>query len=472
MGHIGETILNSLGIVVTRVKRFREQTKVVPRDFASLVAPFTYLRRHFMSEFFVPRGTQDIFGKEIKKWHHVESIIRDLCERFNVEEMRTPMYEHTEVFARKGDASDVVNKEMYTFTIKRGEGESPSLTLKPEGTAGLIRSYVTNKLYASGPSFQKYFYIAPNFRYERPQKGRMRIHHQFGVEFLGQESPFVDVEALTLGLDVLESLNVTQYKVLINTLGDRESQDAYQKALKDHFKDDVSSMCVDCQRRYEQNPLRMLDCKVDQEHPALISAPSNEASLNDASKEYFASVLKVLDAANVPYEVDARLVRGLDYYNHTVFEVVSTDPNVGSNSTLFAGGRYNHLVEYYGGPSVSAFGFGMGIERLLLMVDEDQFDLDAHIDLYGMAMGEEALPSVFNVINKLRKSGYSAEMDLENRSMKAKYKMSDRLNAKVILICGEEELAKNTVSLKNQATREQVEVAVEDIEKQLESWKL
>lgn len=439
-------------------------------QIASLVAPFMYLRRKKMKQYSVPRGTQDIYGNDIKKWHHVEKIIRDLCEKFHVEEMRTPMYEHTEVFARQGDASDVVNKEMYTFIIKRGEGESPSLTLKPEGTAGLIRSYVSNKLFASGPSYQKYYYIAPNFRYERPQKGRMRIHHQFGVEFLGNESPFVDAEALTLGLDVLDSLNVKQYKVLINTLGDRESQSAYQAALKDHFKDEVSSMCVDCQRRYEQNPLRMLDCKVDQDHPALISAPSNEDSLNEYSKTYFASVLEVLEMAGIPYELDPRLVRGLDYYNHTVFEVVSTDPNVGSNATLFAGGRYSHLVEYYGGPQVSAFGFGMGIERLLLMVDDDQFDLQETTSIYGMAMDEASLPTVFNLINQLRKEGYKAEMDLENRSMKAKYKLSDRLKAKVILICGESERDTGTVSLKNQATREQVTIKIEALQEQLEKW--
>ena len=423
-----------------------------------------------MSQYIVPRGTQDIFGKDIKKWHHIERLVRDLCERFHVEEMRTPMYEHTEVFARKDDASDVVNKEMYTFVIKRGEGESPSLTLKPEGTAGLIRSYVSNKLYASGPSYQKYYYIAPNFRYERPQKGRMRIHHQFGIEFLGNESPFVDVEGLTLGLDVLESLNITQYKVLINTLGDKESQAAYQSALRDHFKEDISTMCSDCQRRYEQNPLRILDCKVDQEHPALISAPSNEASLNQASKDYFASVIEVLESAKIPYEIDSRLVRGLDYYNHTVFEVVSTDPSIGAQSTIFAGGRYSNLVEYYGGPSVSAFGFGMGIERLLLLVNDDQFDLEDHTDIYGMPMGEAALPQVFNVINQLRKQGYKAELDLENRSMKAKYKMSDRLAAKVILICGEDELEQGLVTLKNQSTREQVTLKVEAIEEQLERW--
>lgn len=423
-----------------------------------------------MSKYFVPRGTQDIFGKEIKKWTYVENIVRELCHNYHVEEMRTPMYEHTEVFARKDDASDVVNKEMYTFVIKRGEGESPSLTLKPEGTAGLIRSYVEHKLYASGPSYQRYFYMAPNFRYERPQKGRMRIHHQFGVEFLGNLSPYADVEALTLGLNVLDRLGINQYKVLINTLGDRESQNAYQEALRKHFKDSIGTMCADCQRRYTQNPLRILDCKVDQDHPALISAPSNTDSLSQESKDYFENLIQVLDAAEINYEVDSRLVRGLDYYNHTVFEVVSTDPSIGAQSTIFAGGRYNHLVEYYGGPEVSAFGFGMGIERLLLLCDEAQFDLEESIDVYGMPMGDKALTLVFNTINALRKDGYACDLDMENKSMKAKFKMSDRLNAKVLLVCGDQELEAGHINLKNQETKEQVSIPVNEIKNKLEEW--
>ena len=423
-----------------------------------------------MTKFFVPRGTQDIYGPEIKKWHSVERSVRDLCERFNVEEMRTPMYEHTEVFARKDDASDVVNKEMYTFIIKRGEGESPSLTLKPEGTAGLIRSYVEHKLFASGPSYQRYYYIAPNFRYERPQKGRMRIHHQFGVEFLGNTSAYADVEAITLGLNVLKDLQITQYKVLINTLGDRESQDAYQVRLRDHFKDSIDTMCPDCQRRYVQNPLRILDCKVDQQHEALISAPSNVDSLSQESLNYFENLKNLLDESGIQYEVDSRLVRGLDYYNHTVFEVVSTDPSIGAQSTIFAGGRYNHLVEYYGGPEVSAFGFGMGIERLLLLCDDSIFDLETHIDVYGMAMDQESLSTVFNAINDVRSKGFSADLDMEGKSMKAKFKMSDRLNAKVLLICGGEERSNGQVNLKNQATKEQVTIPVSDVALQLEKW--
>ena len=423
-----------------------------------------------MSKYVAPRGTQDVFGSDIKKWHHVENVVRNLCEQYNVEEMRTPMYEHTEVFARKNDASDVVNKEMYTFIIKKSEGESPSLTLKPEGTAGLIRSFVSNKLYASGPSFQKYYYIAPNFRYERPQKGRMRIHHQFGVEFLGNASPYIDVEAMKLGLSVLKKLGVTQYKLLVNTLGDKDSQEAYQIALKAHFKEEISTMCGDCQRRYEQNPLRILDCKVDQNHPALISAPSNLDSLSQASKDYFESLKAVLTASNIEFEVDDRLVRGLDYYNHTVFEVVSTDPSIGAQSTIFAGGRYNHLVEYYGGPDVSAFGFGMGIERLLLLCDDAQFDLEDHVDVYGMPMDQDSLIEVMNAIQAVRDHGYRADLDLENKSMKAKFKMSDRLNAKVLLVSGEDERKAGLVSLKNQKTKEQVKIETKDIIKQLEEW--
>jgi len=262
-----------------------------------------------MSNFKAPRGTQDVFGEDVLKWQFLENKAREMCRRYHVSEMRTPVFEHTEVFDRGNDASDVVNKEMYTFEDRGGR----SLTLKPEGTAGLIRAYTEHKLFAQGGGVQRYYYIAPNFRYERPQKGRMRIHHQFGVEFLGVESPYVDVEALFLGLDYLNSLGLKKYKVLINTLGDAESQEAYKKALRDHFKEDLPSLCDDCHRRYEQNPLRMLDCKKDKDHPSMQNAPSNDDYLNESSKEYFAKVLAILDAEGVEYEVDRRLVRGLDY---------------------------------------------------------------------------------------------------------------------------------------------------------------
>ncbi len=421
-----------------------------------------------MSQFRAPRGTQDVFGEEVLKWQYLEEKARDLCRRYHVSEMRTPIFEHTEVFDRGNDASDVVNKEMYSFEDRGGR----SLTLKPEGTAGLIRAYTQHKLYAQGGGVQRYYYIAPNFRYERPQKGRMRIHHQFGVEFLGVESPYVDVEALLLGLDYLDSLGLKDYQVLINTLGDQESQEAYKKALRNHFKEDLPSLCEDCHRRYEQNPLRMLDCKKDQDHPAMKSAPENKDYLNESSQAYFEKVIKILDAEGIDYKIDTRLVRGLDYYHHTVFEVVSTDPKAGSQATLFAGGRYSHLVEYFGGPQESAVGFGMGLERLLLYLDMADLSpkFEESLDVYGMPLSAETEAMLFRLTHRLRQKGYAADLDMEGKSMRAQFKLADRFNAKVVAICGEDELKENKVSLKNQKTEEQVTVDFEDAISKIEEW--
>lgn len=422
--------------------------------------------------YFLPRGTQDTFGEEVRKWQAVEKLAREICERFHIQEFRTPMYEHTEVFKRENDASDVVNKEMYTFVIKNRDGESPSLTLRPEGTAGFVRAYVQNKLYATGGSYQKYFYIAPNFRYERPQKGRMRIHHQFGVEFVGPNSPYADVEAILTGLTLLKELGITKFKLLVNTLGDEESQTAYKKALREHFAPHLETMCSDCKRRYEQNPLRILDCKVDHDHVAMKDAPTNYDSLNDTSKTYFDSLKSLLDAQGIDYEIDPRLVRGLDYYHHTVFEVVSTDENVGAQSTIFGGGRYNKLVEYFGGPETGAVGFGMGIERLLILAEASgvKFDTEDSIDVYGMPMGDEARPYVFNIIQTLRGAKLHADMDIEGKSFKAQFKMVDRYRAKVALIAGEQEVKDGTVSLKNIETQEQIIVGKEKALEVIQGW--
>lgn len=435
---------------------------------ASLGSTFLHLKGGNMSKFKATRGTQDLFGNEIEKWHIIENMARDLCEKYHVSEMRTPIFEHTEVFARGDDASDVVNKEMYTF-MDRGDR---SLTLKPEGTAGLIRAYVEHKLYAQGGGIHRYYYIAPNFRYERPQKGRMRIHHQFGVEFLGKASPYVDVEAISLGLNLLAEIGLNQYKLVLNTLGDQESQEAYKVALKDHFRNHLDSMCEDCNRRFEQNPLRILDCKVDHNHAAMLSAPSNDDYLTQESKDYFKELIKVVEDLDLEYELDDRLVRGLDYYNHTVFEVISTDPKAGAQSTLFAGGRYNHLVEYYGGPEVSAVGFGMGLERLLVYAEMSGIDFDTNqsLDLYGMPLDEEALVYVFELIQELRQAGFKADLDHERKSMRAQFKLADRFNSKVVLLCGDEEVKNNQVTLKNQETKEQITINKNDIVGKMKEW--
>lgn len=422
--------------------------------------------------YFVPRGTQDTFGEEVRKWQYVERLARDICERFHIQEFRTPMYEHTEVFKRENDASDVVNKEMYTFVIKNREGESPSLTLRPEGTAGFVRAFVQNKLYATGGSYQKYYYIAPNFRYERPQKGRMRIHHQFGVEFLGPSSPYADVEAILTGLTLLKELGITKFKLLVNTLGDEESQANYKVALREHFQPHLESLCSDCKRRYEQNPLRMLDCKVDHDHPAILSAPLNHDSLNDASKAYFESLKSLLEDQGIDYELDARLVRGLDYYHHTVFEVVSTDENVGAQSTIFGGGRYNKLVEYFGGPETGAVGFGMGIERLLILADASGVDFDTQdrIDVFGMPMGDLAKPYIFKLVQELRQQGLKVDMDIEGKSFKAQFKMVDRYHAKITLVAGDDEVSNGTVTLKNIETKAQITVEKENMLEHIKAW--
>ncbi|CAM3660069.1 histidine--tRNA ligase [Erysipelothrix urinaevulpis] len=421
-----------------------------------------------MSNYRAPRGTQDLYGKEIEKWQIIEDKARKLCEQYHVKEMRTPIFEHTEVFKRGNDASDVVNKEMYTFEDRGNR----SLTLKPEGTAGLIRSYVEHKMYAQGGGLQRYFYIAPNFRYERPQKGRMRIHHQFGVEFLGQASPYVDVEAMMLGLNLLDSIGLNQYKLVINTLGDQTSQDLYKKALRDHFSDHLETMCDDCKRRYDQNPLRMLDCKVDHDHEAMKTAPSNKDSLTDESKAYYAEVIQLIEDLGLDYEEDSRLVRGLDYYHHTVFEVISTDPKAGAQATLFAGGRYNHLVEYFGGPEISAFGFGMGIERLLVYADLAGIELekDISLDVYGMPLDKDSMRYTFELIQKLRSLGYRADLDHENKSMRAQFKLADRYQAKIVILVGENEVKQKTVTLKNQETQEQITIPEDELVSKLGTW--
>lgn len=415
-----------------------------------------------------PRGTQDVFGDNMRVWKKIETIARELCETHHITEMKTPIFEHTEVFDRGNDASDVVNKEMYTFEDRGGR----SLTLKPEGTAGVVRSFVENKLYASGTAIQKYFYISPNFRYERPQKGRMRMHYQFGVEYFGDKSPHADVEAIMLGLEVLNKLGLDNYKLVVNTLGDDESQIRYREQLVAHFAPYIDDLGEDNQRRFKQNPLRILDDKYYQNHEALKSAPTNRDALNESSSAYFETVCSVLDSLGVAYEVDPKLVRGLDYYHHTVFEVISTDPNAGAQSTIFAGGRYDHLVSYYGGPEVSAFGFGMGIERLMVFLEMANLigDEKDRLDIFVMPLDEKANTHALEVSQILRGAGYVVDLDFNNRSMRAQFKMVDRYEAKIAILIGESEMNENQVTLKNIVTQEQISIALEDLVETVNQW--
>ena len=413
-----------------------------------------------------PRGTYDILPVEIYKWHDVEDKIRNIAEKYCYEEIRTPYFESTGVFARENDSSDMVNKEMYSFM----SGDE-SYTLRPEGTAGVIRSFDQHKFYGSMELPAKFYYVGPMFRHERPQKGRQRQFTQFGVENIGVKSPEIDAETIALGINIIKSLGIQSYKVLINTLGDDASRSAYREALKTHFKDHLDELCGDCHRRYEQNPLRILDCKVDHDNPIVQSAPQLSDYLNDESKEYFQRVLNALDALGIPYEIDNRLVRGLDYYTHTVFEVVSTRKDSGAQATVFAGGRYDHLVEYFGGPELSGMGFAIGLERLLMLASEEgyEFTLPKELDAYVISLGNVGSTPLV-IANKLRDKGYKCEVNMTARSLKAQFKSADRNKTKYIIILGEDELKEGVVNLKNTATREQVTVSIDDIEKQIESW--
>lgn len=413
-----------------------------------------------MKNYQTVRGTQDILPLDGYRWQQVESVIRQVCTVYGYDEIRTPIFEDTAVFKRENDSSDMVNKEMYTFSM----GEGDSLTLRPEGTAGTVRSFVQHKMYGGAEMPVKLWYMGEMFRHERPQKGRYRQFNQFGIENIGMKSPLIDAEVIALGYSIVKSLGLSQIKVLINTLGDATSRSAYRAVLKEHFKDSLDELCVDCKRRYQQNPLRLLDCKVDKEHPSMQNVPSLQDSLTEESKEYFAQVLHALDDLGIPYEIDDKLVRGLDYYTDTVFEVVSTHPESGSQSAVFAGGRYDGLVEYFGGPEMSGVGFAMGLERLLILAEAEGIKMDSkpELDVYVMALGD-VKSTPLALATECRAHGYITECNMAQRSLKAQFKSVDRKKAKAVIIVGESELANGQINIKHIATQKQVTVNLDQM---------
>lgn len=401
-----------------------------------------------------PRGTNDILPTEVAKWHRIEEVVKQFCLLYNYQEIRTPIFEDTKVFKRENDSSDVVNKEMYTFSINGKD----SLTLRPEMTAGVVRSFVQHKMFGSGELPAKMFYFGPQFRYERPQKGRQRIFHQFGVEVIGGKNPILDVETIALGYSIVSALGMSELKVLLNTLGDDESRNQYKTALKEHFAKDIENMCADCKRRLTQNPLRVLDCKIDKDRDSIKNAPSMSEYLNEESKQYFQDVCDGLDALGIPYKIDDRLVRGLDYYTHTVFEIVSTNDQMGSQSTVFGGGRYDGLVEYFGGPQMSGIGFAMGIERLILALEGEGVSLqeETTLDAYLLCLSEKASLKALEIVTELRANGYSCERDYLNRSFKTQFKSVERVNATCALILGEKDLENKTITIKRVKDQKQI----------------
>lgn len=410
----------------------------------------------------LPRGTYDVLPEQSAKWQEVERKINELCRLYQYKEIRTPVFEHTELFQRGvGDTTDIVQKEMYTFQ-DRGDR---SLTLRPEGTASVVRSYVENKLFGLPDQPVKLSYMGPMFRYERPQAGRTRQFVQFGVEAIGSKDPAIDAEVISLAMEVYRSVGLKQLRLVINSLGDTESRIAHKEALIKHFEPRIDEFCGDCQSRLTKNPLRILDCKVDRNHELMASAPSLADFLNAESQAYFDGVKGYLEALDIDYVVDPNLVRGLDYYNHTAFEIMSDAQGFGAITTLCGGGRYNGLVEDLGGPESPGIGFAMSIERLLLALEMEKVEIgqSANLDVYVVAMDESTKKKAFTVVRDLRDNGISADMDFNGRKVKAQMKSADRKQAAYVIVIGETELETGKVALKEMATGEQQELAFEVI---------
>lgn len=410
-----------------------------------------------------PRGTKDILPDTVGEWTYVEQKIRDLCSRYGYREIRTPMFEHTELFHRGiGEGTDVVDKEMYTFK-DRGDR---SITLRPENTASAVRAYLQNKLYGDS-SLTKLFYIGSMFRYDRPQAGRMREFHQFGIEALGEENPAVDAEVILLAVDFLRSLGLKDLELSLNSVGCPSCRPVYRKALQDYFRDKLDDLCEDCKDRFDRSPLRILDCKVDADKPFMKDAPRITDCLCDTCQDHFHMVQEYLSHAGISFQLDPRLVRGLDYYTKTAFEIKYAP--LGAQSAVAGGGRYDGLIEEIGGKPTPAVGFATGLERVLLALEKQGLlpEQERKTDGFVIALGDAAQFPAFGLLEKLRQAGLKAGMDYAGRSMKAQMKQANKAGARYALIIGEEEVKESCVQLKNMATSEQQKVSFDNIVEKL-----
>ena len=404
-----------------------------------------------------PKGTQDWYGSDMHKRTVIEATARELCKVFNIKEVITPVFEHTVLFQRGvGETTDVVQKEMYTFEDKGHR----SITFKPEGTAGAIRAYLENNMYAE-PAPTKLFYVTPAFRYEQPQSGRLRQHHQFGVEFVGSKSPLVEVELISLITTFIKKIGLKDAKLHINSIGCANCRKTYNEALLDYLKKHEEHLCPTCRERMKKNPLRVIDCKVPECKEIVKDAPRTIEYLDDECREHFEELQKLLTEMNIPYEIDTGIVRGLDYYTKTVFEFVNSD-----GFTLCGGGRYDNLVhEIDEKQNIPSVGFGMGIERIIYFLDKENVELEPEpaVELYVGVLGKEARARAYKLVNELRMSGVVVETDYMERSAKAQMKYANKLGAKHTVILGENELNSNSAKIKNMETGEQTEVALDAI---------
>lgn len=409
-----------------------------------------------------PKGTYDVYGDMGKKIIYLENLLKALMEKYNYEYVRTPLFESSELFHRGvGETSDIVSKETYDF-VDRGERH---MTLRPEGTAGVVRSFIENKMYCRADLPVKLWYFGPMYRYERPQSGRYREFYQFGVEVFCSDDPMLDAEIISIPVNFYKLLGLKGIKVNINTLGDTESRLKYREALINYFRPHIDSLCDDCKARFEKNPLRILDCKVDHDLDIMKNAPKIIDYLNESSRNHFEKVKEYLEALNIDYTVNYSIVRGLDYYTHTVFEVEASVEGFGSQNVLCAGGRYNGLVETIGGPQTPGVGFALGLERLLVALEYEKLEPweNKTTDFYIAPMDDTCKSYSLKVLNMLRMNGFNGDMDYMNRSLKSNFKQAERLNTKYIIIIGNDEIENNMVTIKNNETKESKTVTFDDI---------
>lgn len=408
------------------------------------------------------KGTNDIFGIQAKKWKYIDGIIDMVMEKYNCNYIRTPIFEDFNLFHRGiGESTDIVSKETYDFEDKGGR----RIALRPEGTAGVVRSFIENKMYGDPVQPIKVYYNGTMYRYERPQSGRDRELTQFGVEILGSDDVISDAEAISIAINVYKMIGLKDLKVKINSLGDKESRDNYRKVLIDYFKPHIKDLCEDCQERLEKNPLRILDCKVDADNPIIKNAPTTIDYLNEESKKRFEDLKEMLDLLQINYEVDPKIVRGLDYYNHVVFEIEDINENMGINNVIGAGGRYNGLVSQLDGPETACVGFASGIGRILDAVEAEKVELPItdSIDLFLLYVNDDEKKSAIYYADELRMAGYIVDTEYTGKSLKSQFKKADKLNAKYICVLNSEQLKNGEMTIKNNSTKEEEVIGCESL---------
>lgn len=404
-----------------------------------------------------PKGTKDMLPVDAYKWHYVENIFREISKNFGIREIRTPMFEHTELFLRGvGETTDIVQKEMYTFEDKGGR----SITLKPEGTAPAVRAFIENRLFNEAQP-TKLFYITPCFRYEKAQKGRYRQFHQYGIEMFGSEKPSIDAEVMALAMTILKKIGLKGLSLNINNLGCPNCRPKYNDALKKFLEENYDNLCPTCKTRFNKNPMRILDCKEHKCKEITKSAPIILDYICDECSDHFDKVKEYLDILGIPYTVDPGIVRGLDYYTKTIFEILNSD------FTVCGGGRYDKLIEEIGGPETPAVGFGMGIERLILAIEKEGIVIneDPTVELYLAARGEEGAKEAFRLAHALREIGVSSEINHSGRSFKAEMKYANKIGAKFNVVLGDDELQNRKAKFKRMSDGEQFELSLDDLEK-------